>query len=73
LNGYYYPKTLLYDTEAITDVDEKDFFAERLECDLENCTAYTKMLQKNFHKFSVIEIISETEVKVHYDFIHVIF
>jgi len=25
-NGYYYPRTLLYDTEAVADVDEKEFF-----------------------------------------------
>ncbi|CDW84531.1 wd-40 repeat protein [Stylonychia lemnae] len=72
-NPYYYPRTLLYDQDPVTDVNDEEYFDERLKCDLEKCTAYTKILQKNFHKFSVIEIMSETEVKIHYEFIHVIF
>eukprot|EP00347_Sterkiella_histriomuscorum_P010355 403376619 len=71
MKDYYFPRVLVYDTTPV-EINEDDYFGERLKCDLDNCTAYTGMLEKSFHKFSVLEIINESEVKVCYSFIHVI-
>jgi hypothetical protein len=37
---------------------------------LANSTAYVGILTKKFMKYKLIEIVSETEVKVHYEFVH---
>lgn len=71
MKSYYYPRTLIYDTNP-TEYNDQEFFGDRLKCDLDNCTAYTGMLEKSFHKFSVLEILNETEVKVCFSFIHVL-
>lgn len=72
MQGYYYPRTLLVDDTPLI-IDEKEYFGERLTCDLSNCTAYTGILEKNFLKFTLIEIINELEVKTHYSFIHPVY
>lgn len=38
-NGQFYPRTLVYDTEPV-DYDDKEYFGDRLKCDLDNSTAY---------------------------------
>lgn len=71
MRHYYHPRVLIYDTEPV-EMNAEEYFGDRLKCDLENCTAYTGLLQKSFHKFKVLEIISDSEVKVCYTFIHAI-
>jgi hypothetical protein len=63
---------LLVDDTPV-EIDENEYFGERLTCDLDNCTAYTGILQKKFLKFMMLEIMSDTEVKVHYNFIHPVY
>ena len=44
-----------------------------LTTSLENNTPYMKIVVKKFHKFKMLEIINEREVKVHFEFIHPIY
>lgn len=69
MRSYYYPRVLVYDTTPV-EMDEEKFYEERLKCDLDNCTPYTSMLEKKFHKFTVLEILNEAEVKVCFSFVH---
>ena len=68
---WYMPKLLLYDdVTEITDVDVDKYFGDRLTTSLKNNTAYTKIEQKTFRQFKLMEILNETEVIEHYKFAH---
>lgn len=50
--------------------DDKYFDADMLRTSLENNKAYIRLLGKKFHRFMVVEIMNEYEVKEHFTFIH---
>ena len=64
----HFPFSLLY-SKAETKTTDEIFYGERLDNDFADTSAsYLRNLDKTFHKFKLIEIISSTEVKTHFYF-----
>ncbi|CDW87954.1 wd-40 repeat protein [Stylonychia lemnae] len=62
-------------TQEIKNVDEREFFGSRYFTGGANqiTKAFIKTQPKKFYEFKVIEIISKSEFREHYNFIHPIF
>lgn len=57
--------------EPIENIKDESYFEpEMLRTSLENSEPYIKLVGKKFHNFKIIEIISETEAKEHFTFLH---
>ena len=51
---------LLIDRENEEDVDENEYYGERLKTSLQNNTPYIKIEKKTFLRHKVIEILDST-------------
>ena len=68
------PKCLLREIKAVEGYsDEKFYDPEFLKATFEGNKPYTRILGKTFHRYKMIEIMSEREVKVLTSFVHVFY
>jgi hypothetical protein len=69
--GWYNSISLLINKTPIEDFGDDQFYdANMLKTSLENNTSFIKQQKKKFHKFKVVEIINEREIKEHFTFTH---
>ena len=61
---------LLIDRENEEDVDENEYYGERLKTSLQNNTPYIKIEKKTFLRHKVIEILDSTSITEHFSFVH---
>ena len=64
----HFPYSLLY-SKAESPMTDEVFYGNRLDDHFHGKSAsYLRNLKKSYHKFKLIEIISPTEVKIHFVF-----
>lgn len=68
--SWYQPRVLLIDRANPVEMDEREYFGDRLTSPLENNTSYVKIEQKSFLKHKLIEILNNKEIEEHFTFVH---
>ena len=64
------PKVLLIDRLNPVEVDEVEYYGDRLNTALENNTPYIKSEEKKFLRHRMIEVINQNEIEEHFTFVH---
>ncbi len=67
---WYQKHTLLINLKNPVNVDEVQFFGDRVKSDFGVNSSFVSTVSKKFYKFRLIEILETQEVKEHYNFIH---
>ena len=67
---WYQNRTLLINLRNPVNIDEVQFFGERLKSDFGLNSSFVSTVEKKFYKFRYIEIQEGQEVKEHFSFIH---
>ncbi|CDW78106.1 wd-40 repeat protein [Stylonychia lemnae] len=68
--SWYQPRVLLVDHNHPVDINQAEYFGDRLTCSLQNNVSYVKIEEKKFLRYKVIEIINSQEIEEHFSFVH---
>ena len=67
---WYQKNTLLINLKNPVNIDEVQFFGDRLKSDFGVNSSFVSTVDKKFYNFRLIEILETQEVKEHFSFVH---
>ena len=70
MSEWYQNKMLLIDKKNHIEVDQSEFYGDRLKSELGVNSSYVSTIQKKFYRFRVIQIMETNEVFEHFSFTH---
>jgi hypothetical protein len=67
---WYQDRTLLINLKNPVNIDEVQFFGDRLRSDYGVNSSFVNSVDKKFYKFRLIEVTEASEVVEHFNFVH---